>query len=328
MNPTEKNKEIEFPINQELLASSTKAKEEWKITQERINKIEEHKEQVSPPVYERVLKDYRKKLDKIIKDVLDKKKAIDRELVNLYETQKRISTELETHKHTLEETKFRNLLGEYTEDEFQQKSKAEQDKISKFETVLSAVNTNISRYEELFKDDIELLSAAERNIGKESETRLEKETGSVTSRRERDTEEIESGFITDADTADYFGEKDSGKDEKDEEIEYDLTDKTVPGKPPRETNARIVIISGEDAGATYPLKDTVTFGRAESSTVVLRDAKVSRQHAKIIEKGGEYILIDLKSSNGTYVNGERIDEHVLTNSDEFQIGDSLLQFQA
>ena len=39
------------------------------------------------------------------------------------------------------------------------------------------------------------------------------------------------------------------------------------------------------------------------------------------------MIIDLNSSNGTYINGENVEEHVLSNGDEILIGDTLLQFQ-
>ncbi|MFH1874812.1 MAG: FHA domain-containing protein [Pseudomonadota bacterium] len=267
--------------------------------------------------------DYQQRLAETITKVLEKKKTIDRELVALYETQKKIATQLETHRHTLEEIKFRNMLGEYAEEEYQKNAKEQQDKISKFETILSSVNTNISRYEDLFKDDLELLALEEKNMrghepGEESQTDLAFD--------EEDLSESEKEFITEMESEDYFTSKDDTHPSDKSDI-FNNLDRTVVNEPTPKGNSRIVIIKGDDAGATYPLKDVITFGRADTNTVALKDAKVSRQHAKIQHKGGEYILIDLNSSNGTFVNGEKIDEHVLSNNDEFQIGDSVLQFQ-
>jgi hypothetical protein len=117
---------------------------------ERLEKIEENRDKVSPPVYDRVRGDYELRLKEATHDVLQKKNEIDRELVTLYETQKKIASQLESHRHTLEEIKFRNILGEFSEEEYQLKAKEEQEKISKFETILSAVN-RIGRYEGLFR---------------------------------------------------------------------------------------------------------------------------------------------------------------------------------
>lgn len=312
MNKAQKSETLDFPINQALLGEATKIKEQWKVVKERIDKIKENKDKVSSPVFQRVLADYEERLTKITEDVLEKKNAIDRELVTLYEAQNRIAAELETHRHALEEIKFRNMLGEFSEEEYQRNAKEEQDKISKFESILSAVNTNISRYEELFREEVELLSLEEKKIG----------AGETAEEEEMPFEE----FGAEEREADYFTGGPEVTSPKEEPPDISTTVRTERHKI-GETNARIVIISGDDAGATYPIKDPVTFGRAESNTVVLRDAKVSRQHAKIVEKGGEFVLMDMNSSNGTFVNGERIEEHVLTNNDEFSIGDTTLQFQ-
>jgi hypothetical protein len=311
MNKSEKSENLDFPINQALLGEATKIKEQWKVIKERIDKIKENKEKVSTPVFQRVLADYQDRLEKITEEVLEKKNLIDRELVTLYETQNRIAAELETHRHSLEEVKFRNMLGEFSEEEYQRKAKEEQEKISKFESVLAAVNTNISRYEELFREEVELLSLEEKKI-----------VHAETAEEEIPLEE----FAEEGRGADYFTGGPEVTSPKEEPAELSATMRTARTKI-GERSARIVIISGDDAGATYPIKDSITFGRAESNTVVLRDAKVSRQHAKIVNKGGEFVLMDMNSSNGTFVNGERIEEYVLTDNDEFSIGDTTLQFQ-
>lgn len=312
---TEKSEALEFPINQDLLSDATQIKEQWKVVKDRLSKIEEHRERVSSPVYDRVLADYRERLREATEAVLEKKRAIDRELVSLYDTQKKIAGQLETHRHALEEIKFRNVLGEFAEEEYQRKAKEEQEKISKFETVLAAVNTNISRYEDLFREEVELSSYE----GHEKEA-------APASAFETTSEEL----MPDMEGPDYFTALHETTTPGEDVFDTSQTARTKPAAKASAAaqRARVVIISGDDAGATYPVKDTVSFGRAEANTVVLRDAKVSRQHSKIIQKGGEFVLLDLHSSNGTFVNGQQIDEHVLSNNDEFQIGDTTLQFQA
>ena len=83
----------------------------------------------------------------------------------------------------------------------------------------------------------------------------------------------------------------------------------------------------ENVGTDFTIDTTLTFGRSQSNHVVLRDAKTSRQHAEIKLQGHEYVLTDLNSSNGTYVNGEKIKECVLSPQDEIKIGDFVFQFQ-
>jgi EAL domain-containing protein (putative c-di-GMP-specific phosphodiesterase class I) len=70
-----------------------------------------------------------------------------------------------------------------------------------------------------------------------------------------------------------------------------------------------------------------TLGRNESCDYQILSSRVSREHAEIVREGGHYRLRDLKSTNGTYVNGKRIDEHRLTDGDLFVIADVEFSFR-
>lgn len=70
----------------------------------------------------------------------------------------------------------------------------------------------------------------------------------------------------------------------------------------------------------YELTDTTTVGRHPSNSVVLGTDSVSRFHARIDKRGNFFILQDLNSSNGTYVNGERVTQMTLHHSDEVTFG--------
>lgn len=315
--------ELQFPINQDLLDAASKAKEEWRVIRDRLAKIEEHREQVTDVVYKRVMTDYKARIKAVTDAVLEKKADVDRELASLAETQGNIVKELEGHRHALEEIKFRNTLGEFTEEEYQKQARDEQDKISKFETILSAVNSNIHRYEALFEDEPDLFAAQEPAPAGEAAPEEAEVSGLTPIAPSTEPVTDEAGYVLEEEGPDYFGTTEP--------------DGTSPGIEPSTTGkveaaaagpgARIVVINGEDAGMAFPLKGTASFGRAESNTVTIRDAKVSRQHAQLQQQGNEYILIDLNSSNGTYVNGERIEEYVLSNGDEIMIGDCVMQFQ-
>lgn len=61
-------------------------------------------------------------------------------------------------------------------------------------------------------------------------------------------------------------------------------------------------------------------GRSPESDIYLDDVTVSRRHALFIPNAGSFILTDADSLNGTYVNGDRVDEAYLKNGDEIHIG--------
>lgn len=92
--------------------------------------------------------------------------------------------------------------------------------------------------------------------------------------------------------------------------------------------AYLIMKSGAKAGANFPLKKTtIKLGRDGSNDIHVDDKKASREHAKLKLEDGAYTIYDLASSNGTYVNGVKIQTQNLSDSDEIQIGDSVLVFK-
>ena len=72
--------------------------------------------------------------------------------------------------------------------------------------------------------------------------------------------------------------------------------------------------------------DAFTIGRSPQSDLFLDDVTVSRHHARVVADAEGFILEDLNSLNGTYVNRKRIERHQLTDGDELQIGKFKLEF--
>ncbi len=93
-------------------------------------------------------------------------------------------------------------------------------------------------------------------------------------------------------------------------------------------HAALVIRSGGNrVGESIPLEgDRMTVGRRPDSDVFLDDVTVSRDHALVVKRGGDFYLDDLGSLNGTYVNRRRIESHKLADGDEMQIGKYKLTF--
>ena len=74
-------------------------------------------------------------------------------------------------------------------------------------------------------------------------------------------------------------------------------------------------------------KESVKIGRNEDCEVTIDNLGVSRYHSEIITKDGFYVLRDLKSNNGTFVNGKRIESYNLNDGDEISIGKFTISFQ-
>ena len=92
--------------------------------------------------------------------------------------------------------------------------------------------------------------------------------------------------------------------------------------------ATLVVTRGPGAGSRFVLdKDVVQAGRHPDSNIFLDDVTVSRRHAELARGAGGWIVRDVGSLNGTYVNRQRIeDEAALSNGDELQIGRFKLVF--
>jgi len=91
--------------------------------------------------------------------------------------------------------------------------------------------------------------------------------------------------------------------------------------------ALLLVRSGPTAGARYLLdSDVTTVGRHPEADIFFDDVTVSRRHAEITRTGTVFELVDQRSLNGTYVNGERVDRATLTNGAEVRIGKFRLNF--
>ena len=91
--------------------------------------------------------------------------------------------------------------------------------------------------------------------------------------------------------------------------------------------ALVVRAGGGRVGESFALDgDRMTIGRRPDSDVFLDDVTVSRDHALLVKRSGDYYLDDLGSLNGTYVNRHRIESHRLEDGDEVQVGKFKLTF--
>jgi len=93
------------------------------------------------------------------------------------------------------------------------------------------------------------------------------------------------------------------------------------------TKHALVVERPDGDAAVIPLDEqTVTVGRTPENSLVVEDSLASRAHAEIAPKDGRYVVYDLRSKNGTLVNGSRVEQHILANGDVVLIGTTRLRF--
>ncbi|MFC9917245.1 FHA domain-containing protein FhaB/FipA [Agromyces binzhouensis] len=79
------------------------------------------------------------------------------------------------------------------------------------------------------------------------------------------------------------------------------------GDATSENASRLVITSGSKSGAEFPLgRDEITIGRSSDSAIIIRDDYTSTHHARLMLWNGRWMIQDLDSTNGTFLNGSRV----------------------
>ena len=91
--------------------------------------------------------------------------------------------------------------------------------------------------------------------------------------------------------------------------------------------ALVVRAGGGRAGETFhPQGERTTIGRSPECEIFLDDVTVSRRHAVLVRRDGEFVIEDQGSLNGTFLNRQRIESAELSDGDELQIGKYRLTF--
>ena len=88
----------------------------------------------------------------------------------------------------------------------------------------------------------------------------------------------------------------------------------------------VLVADGKET--SFPLsRDAYTLGRHRNNDIVISDPKVSSFHARIDRSPDGFVLVDLNSRNGTFVNGKRIDSGILKTGDEVRLGTARLLYK-
>src|SRR5690348_16941114 len=85
--------------------------------------------------------------------------------------------------------------------------------------------------------------------------------------------------------------------------------------------AKLVVLSAGMTGRTHDLKvDTTTIGRVEDNTFQINEPSVSSHHCEVLLRGADVVVKDLNSTNGTFINGEKVTESVIKPGQTLRLG--------
>lgn len=98
-------------------------------------------------------------------------------------------------------------------------------------------------------------------------------------------------------------------------------------RPPSAGPPCLVIISGDDIGRRFELgTQEVSIGRADTCTICVNTDQVSRKHATVQSILGKYYLVDMRSTNGTFVNEQKVERAKLLDGDQIRVGKTVLKY--
>lgn len=109
----------------------------------------------------------------------------------------------------------------------------------------------------------------------------------------------------------------------------------APGRAARRSRTKaprraelIVLEPPDQRGQSYPLGDELTLGRAAGCHVTVDDTFVSQIHARVLARDGQYLVEDMGSTNGTYLNRKKVSgPMVMQRGDRLQVGNTVLEMQ-
>lgn len=109
----------------------------------------------------------------------------------------------------------------------------------------------------------------------------------------------------------------------------DMSDTIVPHTSTKRPNESFLrVLRGQFLDTIFPLGDkTVTIGRSPKCDICLNDMTVSRSHAQIVPSNNGFVIEDLHSFNGVWVNNKSISSHLLKQGDIVQLGAFCLRYQ-
>ncbi|MHC4959789.1 MAG: FHA domain-containing protein [Planctomycetota bacterium] len=90
---------------------------------------------------------------------------------------------------------------------------------------------------------------------------------------------------------------------------------------------KVTIVEGPGSGTVFEIERAAILGRLDTNDIPVQDKKASREHAKIYLQGDKFSVVDLNSSNGTFVNGAQITKKALEDGDEIEIGTVRMRFE-
>lgn len=295
--------------------------------EELLDKAKGGRDKVSAKVYERVTADYHKRLEALDSEARPLRQKARSEQGRLRPIHTRLAQALEAARLDAEEITFRHEVGELPDTEFAEKRDAAAETVTLRERDFAEADALLQRFAEVLPAGAEPEAepapppAPEPVVAQAEEV---EEEGPPTTKPMAAPPELRAGAP--APPPPPGGQA--------EETLYLTTPMSVgePAAPPAEEGTLTLgmgtlQVEG-DPSREYVLGPRTTIGRTQDNSICLAFSNVSRHHAVIELTEAGCTLKDQKSGNGTFVNDQRVRDHVLADGDRIRIGDTVFLFRA
>jgi len=352
--------ELEPARIEELLTAYRDLQSQFDTVRERLRRAEDHRDSVQRRIYDRVRSDYDRELDAIRARLTPLRDEIDRMNEGLEAQSRDAGSALQAVEEEISEAEFRHRIGEFppaTFDEMRraldERAAAARSRRASLQSTLDAIATIRSPELSETSADAEITPTAP-DIEIESDHGIthdaSPEPAPVSNPRDTTSQrptlaasnhaEPMEGFNRFENPQQWVSEmapdptrserrarlnvpatppKPAPRDEIDSVLEPLAPHAAPPGLP------SLVFVSGPHAGqAIALLPTTLTIGREHDNNVEIKDPEVARYHARILRDRGDFVVEDLNSSTGTWVNGERTARAVLSHGDVIRVGQTEL----
>jgi len=289
-------------------------------------------------VYSRIVRDYAARVNGIEEQVNAVRLRVREDLRTLDALYERCRQGVELARVDLQESEFRREIGEFTREEFLKRQEAAERTIAEREQEFETVKALRLRYLELLPGEPDVPAPAARVPPPPPAAAPAEPGGAVQSSRR-----VPPHLAEIAETEEAPVIQPNPPVQPDEAVTSLFTPPPAAGlKAPApvspaadaEAFATVAISSAlliEDRagqpGAHHRLGILTTIGRTPDNQVVVPVREVSRRHAEIVLTESGYVLKDLGSPNGTFVNGERVTEHRLQDEDRIAMGGQVFVFK-
>jgi hypothetical protein len=324
------NAEIDQSRIDETLSAYRELQSQFERVRDRLRLAEENRHTVNRRIYDKVRSEYDRELDSLRARVSPLRAELEALRAGLEERVRDAKAKLATVEEEQAEAAFRHAVGEYS-------ASVIDDKRRELDARLAGARASVEQLQQTLAS-LDAVQNADAAVTAPEDLADEPAAAPAPAPEAPRRPVIKAADLAPPAAGDRFENPHDWIDEVGRDPHKDLrptaardrnpaTDPSpVATAAPASPNApSLVFVTGTHTGQSIPLlPTTLTIGREHDNNIEIKDAEVARYHARILHERGSYVVEDLESTTGTWVNGTRARRAVLNHGDVIKVGQTEL----